>query len=123
MRTLLKSVAFLSVLSATSAFAISGYSTAPYTKNFNRALVPATNIAVLNYSTDVVYASVPGVGFTLFSGNDTTFTHPTYSGYTPLTLQDPYHNTFYSQQVCRYAVVFIDGHPGSYRTTVDGRYC
>lgn len=127
-KTSVRAVALLGLLATGCAFAntqtaTTGYYTAPYVKAAKTALVPATNIAILNYSDDTVYAYVPGAGITLFSGNTNTFRHDTYFGDTQLTLQDPVHTTFFNQYVCHRAIVTIDGRPGYYRTTVDRRYC
>jgi hypothetical protein len=126
-KTSIRCLALLGLLTATTAFAdtqskSSGYYSAAYSKAA-KLVVPATNIAVLNYSDDVVFAYVPGASVTLYSGNANTFRHESYWGDTQLTLQDPVHNTFFNQYVCHRAVVTIDGRPGYYRTTVDRRYC
>ena len=128
-KTSIRCLALLGLLTASAAYADAkstnkGYYTAPYSKTALAAMVvPATNIAILNYSDDTVFAYVPGASITLFSGNANTFRHDTYWADTQLTLQDPIHNTFFNQYVCHRAIVTIDGRPGYYRTTVDRRYC
>ena len=127
-KSMLKSLAILGALVAGSTFAgtnaIAGkYYTAPYTKAFNAALVPATNISVLNYSDDTIFAYVPGLTIPLYSGNANTIRLDNFWGDTYLTLQDPRGVPFYTQYVCHRAMVIVDGRPGYYRTTVDRRYC
>jgi len=127
-RTALKGLALLGALATTAAYAdvkapANKYSSAPYTKTFNAALVPPTNIAILNFSSDTVYAVVPGFSIPLLSGNANTITHPTYWDDSYLTLQDPYHTPFYNRYVCHRAIVTIGGTPGYYRIDVDSRYC
>lgn len=127
-RKTIQCVALLAALSTSTAFAdtkavANKYYSAPYSKAVSTAMVPATNIAVLNYSDNTVYASVPGLTLTLFSGYANTFRHDTYFGDSYLTLQDPSGVVFYNQYVCHRAIVTIDGRPGYYRTTVDGHRC
>lgn len=127
-KTTIRALTLVGLLTATAVFAdakstSNGYYNVPYTKSFAHTLVPATNISVLNYSDDTVYAIVPGLGVTLFSGNATTFRLDNFYGETYMTLQDPWQRPFFTQYVCRRAIVIVDGRPGAYRINVDRRYC
>jgi len=132
-KTTLKSLTLLAALAATTTFADvkapnNKYYSAPYTNTVDATLMPATNIAVLNFSNDTIDASVPGLELTLLSGNTNTFRNETYWGNTLLTLQNSYHiDPFFNRYVCHRAVVTIDStidnKPGHYVTTVSNRYC
>lgn len=87
--------------------------------------VPETNITALNYSDESIYVVVPNspINFEVFSGNSRTISRNGYYGSTQLVLQDWNRITFFNQYVCRRAIVTVDGRPGSYRVSVDGKYC
>ena len=85
-------------------------------------VVPATNITVLNYSDEFIYLASP-VNYQIPSGNSRTISRNAYYDSTHIVLQDWNYTTFYDRFVCRRAIITVDGRPGYYRISVDGRYC
>lgn len=87
--------------------------------------VPATNITIINYSEESIYATVPGTSVydILYAGRSDTIFNNAYYGDTRIVLQDWNRITFFDQYVCRRAIVSVDGRPGSYRIIVDRKYC
>jgi len=94
-------------------------------KNDTRSVVPATDITIANGSTDIIYAFVPDTSIddVIYPLENDHIRHYTYYGDTPLVLEDRYHNAFFSQYVCRYAVINVYGQPGYYHVNVDSEYC
>lgn len=93
-------------------------------KNF---VMPATNITVINYSDVSIYILVPGIDYEVDPGVSNTINRDAYYGETSLVLQslngDWMRVNLFSNQICRHAIVTVDGKSGSYHTTVDKKYC
>ena len=129
-KTLVTLVTTASTLVASFAFAASGYyskldaAPAALTGNAKALAVPATNITVLNYSEETIYVVVPGaINDKVLSGRSDTISHDSLYNDTHLVLQDWNHNSFFDQNVCRRAIVTVDGRPGSYHINVDRKFC
>lgn len=84
----------------------------------------ASDITVINATSNVIYTVIPDVinDFTSRDETDHLF-HPTYAGDTFLILEDPNHAAFFQSDVCHLALVIIYGSPGSYTVKVDRSYC
>lgn len=124
---------FTSFLTATLAFAETAAKPGNYYSSIRpktglaaKALAPTTSINILNFSSDIIYASVtnssiydavaPGqTDYYIFRDN--------YYGSTPITLNDPWHRTFFSQYVCRLARVIVEGNVGAYHVRIDNTLC
>lgn len=125
----------VAVLSVSSAFAnpasLSDYYSsvrpqATASKTLQASLHPATDITVINASTNYIYAVVPNspVNDLLNPGfNDHIYNTNPNVWSTYLVLQDPYRATFYSANVCRLAIVTVYGSPGHYRINTDTDLC
>lgn len=116
----------LAVSFAANAADIGSYYSTLHPKASSKTLaVPATNITVLNYSEEAIFAIIPGTGINdmLTAGKSDTISNDTYYGDTRLVLQDWARYTFFDQYVCRRAIVTIEGRPGYYRYTVDRKFC
>lgn len=87
--------------------------------------VPATNITVVNYSDETIFALVPNspIYDQLLSGKSDTISNNSLYSDTHLVLQDWNRNTFFEQNVCRRAIVTVDGRPGNYHINVDRKFC
>lgn len=128
---LIRLTALVSFAIASMAFAAPDVNTDNYYVNanntaFTKALaVPETNITVLNYSDESVYVIVPNspINVEVFSGNSRTISRNGYYGYTQLVLQDWNGITFFNQGVCRRAIVTVNGRPGYYHVSIDGKFC
>jgi hypothetical protein len=115
----------LAVSFAANAADVSSYYSTLHPKASKTLSVPPTNITVLNYSEEAIFAIVPGtpINDMLRAGKSDTISHDTYYGDTRLVLQDWNRYTMYDQYVCRRAIVTVDGRPGYYRISVDRKYC
>lgn len=119
------STAVVSVASAETKNSNVYYSTLHPSTSAQAFAVPATNITVINYSQETIYAIVPNspINDQLFSGKSDTISNNSYYGDTHLVLQDWNRSTFFDQYVCRHAIVTVDGQPGGYHINVDRKYC
>ena len=88
-------------------------------------LVPPTDITIINASNDFIVASVIDTTFstTIYSDSNDHIRNYEYAGMTPIALRGPYGSSFFTRNVCRYAVLTVYGQPGSYRVNVDSEYC
>lgn len=120
-------------MTATSAFAsttnLNQYysSMHPSTSNAIKNLLhPPVDITIINATSDYIYVVVPNSPINDYISpgyNDHihNFDPNIYSTY--LVVQDPYRNTFYSNTVCRTAILTVYGHPGNYRQNLDTDLC
>ena len=92
-------------------------------KKIAATLFPATDITIVNGSTNVIYVSVPGLNAIIYSGGINHITRESYYGSTFLTLRDPGNVAFHADNFCRLAIVAVFGQPGYYRITVDRELC
>lgn len=131
---ILNKIALASLLafSTTWAFAaadLSGYYSSMHPKTgvaLKKAMLhPPTDITIVNASSNYIFAIVPNAindminpGFNdhIYNNNPGVWT-------TYLVLQDPFHNDFFRDNVCREAVITVYGGPGSYRINVDNDLC
>ena len=89
-------------------------------------LHPPTDITVINASSNYIYAVVPNspVNDYLSPGyNDHIYNYDSSVYSTYLVLQDPYRRTFYSNVVCRLAIVTVHGYTGNYTVNTDSDLC
>lgn len=124
-------VAISSLISASFCFAntpdLSNYFSTLHSKptaGLKATFHPPTDITIVNASTNYIFAVVPGspVNDRLSPGfNDHIYGYNTNDAY--IVLQDPYRDTFYSDYVCRLAIVTVYGNPGSYRINIDNDLC
>lgn len=91
----------------------------------NLMLHPPTDITIINASTNYIYAVIPNFVNDLITpgNNDHLYGYQEGVWSTYIMLQDPNHNTFFSTNVCRLAIVTVYGGPGSYRITTDSDLC
>lgn len=125
-------IAIAGLISTSLAFATNDgyYSTLhPQTKankTLNALLFPPTDITVINATSNIVYVIVPGTSIndTLFPSSQPDHIRNDRGAFnTPIVLQDPNRNTFFSQVVCPRAVITTFGNVGSYKVNVDEEYC
>ncbi len=85
----------------------------------------ATNITVINASSELIYTYVPGSGIydSIFPTENDHILNGSYSGNTYVVLQDPNYSTFYQGYMCRYAITTVFGYPGNYRIFIDAMLC
>ncbi|VVC75236.1 hypothetical protein AQUSIP_05240 [Aquicella siphonis] len=101
------------------------YSTQHPKAGMKALAVPATNITVTNYSDELIFAVVPGspIDDRIGSGKSDTISNDSYYGDTHLVLLDWNRSVFFDQNVCRRAIVTVDGRPGSYHIDVNRKFC
>jgi hypothetical protein len=88
-------------------------------------MVPATDITVANGSTDIIFVFVPNTSIDdmIYPLENDHIRNYSYYGSTAIVLEDRYHNAFFTQYVCRYAMINVYGMPGSYHVVIDSEYC
>lgn len=130
-------IMFMTILAAPFAFANTSslnngyYSTqhASVSRNAikatSNALFPVTDITIVNGTDDTIYAVVPDspINDTLQPGTNDHIRHDSFAGRTHIWLQDIFHHTFFSADVCRLAVVSVRKEFAHYIVNVDEEYC
>lgn len=131
-KSLLATSLMLGAMACSAAYAIapikSQYSTTlhPIQSTVANMLHPPTDITVVNASSSYLYAVVPNspVNDYLSPGfNDHIYNYDPNLYTTHLVLQDPYRRTFYSNVVCRLAIVTVYGYSGNYTVNTDSDLC
>lgn len=126
-------IAAAGILSASMTFALdqkSGYYSTQHPQTVVnktlKAMFPATDITVINATSNVIYVSVPGTSINdiLYPNSQPDHIRNDRGAFiTPIVLQDAYRTNFFSQSVCPRAVVTVFGNIGSYKVNVDEEYC
>jgi len=129
----LLAVCFSFVLSTSLAFASTSslneyYSTMhPSTSNaIKNMLHPPVDITIINATSNYIYVVVPNspVNDYISPGyNDHIHNYDANVWNTYVVLQDAYRNTFYTNTVCRLAILTVYGYPGNYRENLDTDLC
>lgn len=87
---------------------------------------PPTDITIINASSSGIFVVVPNSpinDFVNFGYNDHVYNSDVNSTFTYIVLQDPFHNTFFSSNVCRLAIITVYGNQGAYRINTDSDLC
>lgn len=128
----LKTALIASLAITTNALAsVSGYYTtleasgSHTTAAAKSALVPATDITIVNASPSVIYDEVPGAIYnTVVPGVNEHIRHPTFTGNTYINLHanDLNRTVFWSGYVCRYSIITVFGTAAA-NVGIDNEYC
>lgn len=90
------------------------------------AFYPYTDISIVNYSYNMIYATVPGTPVydsIAPYGTDHIYNDNPSIYWTHLVLLDPNHRIFFEHDVCRRALVTVYGSNGSYTTNINSNAC
>ena len=89
------------------------------------ALFPPTDITLINASSDIIFAIVPGstINDVIYPTKNDHIRHNTYAGLTHIMMRDPYNGTFFDNYLCRLAVMTVYGQPGGYQWNIDNELC
>jgi hypothetical protein len=123
------SVLFALLLS-TSAFSTtainSQYGSTQHPLQTKNLLHPPTDITVVNASGSYFYAIVPNSPISDYitpGTNDHIYNYNPNIYTTWVVLNDVYGNTFYSNNVCREAIITVAGYTGNFRINTDTDLC
>lgn len=87
------------------------------------AMVPATDISIINASPSYFYVDVPNAVYDqVVPGVNDHIRHPTYTGNTFMDFHDYNGNVFWSGSLCRYAIVTVYGYTSA-NVGVDNELC
>jgi hypothetical protein len=90
-----------------------------------KALVPATDITIVNASQNIIYGEVPNALYdTVTPGVNDHIRHPTFTGNTYINLHanDLSRTVFWSGYVCRYSIITVYGTAAA-NVGIDNEYC
>lgn len=98
----------------------------PQAGQANTLLHPPTDITIINATSDYIYAIVPNspvYDYITPGYNDHIYNYSPDLMSTYVILQDAYHNTIFSNNVCRLAIMTVYGYAGQYSINIDTDLC